>query len=303
MSSPSRRFSILRALSVALVLASALPVATTSADARAGGGFSFGSRGTRTFSPPGFTRTAPLGAQPIQRSETSSPGAFGSPGVAPRRFGFGSGLVAGLLGAGLFGFFGAGVFGGLFKLLLIGALIVFALRLFRGRAGGLAGGPMFRGAPAFAGGPIPGDRPRASGPVRTVPLTLDPRDFEAFESCLVDVETAYGREDLSTLGRLATPEMLRNFERDLSENRRRGLHNDVGAARLLQGDLAESWREGATDYATVAMRFNLRDLTIERASGRIVDGDASRLQEATELWTFRRDGRGPWLLSAIQQTR
>ena len=305
MSSHSRLATGLRAIAVGVVLVSALPVATTGADARAGGGFSVGSRGMRTFSPPGFTRTAPTGAQPIQRSETPSTGASGMPGAAPRRFGFGSGLVAGLLGAGLFGMFGGGGgFGGLFTLLLLGALVFFGLRLFRTRAAGLAAGPMFRGAPAFAGGQRPGSQPRAAGPSSgQAPSTIEPRDFDAFEACLVDVETAYGREDLATLARLATPEMLRNFERDLRENHARGVHNDVGDARLLQGDLAESWREGPTDYATVAMRFSLRDLTVERASGRIVEGDPSRPQEASEHWTFRRDRSGPWLLSAIQQTR
>ena len=51
------------------------------------------------------------------------------------------------------------------------------------------------------------------------------------------------------------------------------------------------------------MRFSLRDITVERATNRIVAGDPARPTESTELWTFRRDRGGPWLLSAIQQTR
>jgi predicted lipid-binding transport protein (Tim44 family) len=71
--------------------------------------------------------------------------------------------------------------------------------------------------------------------------------------------------------------------------------------RLLQGDLAEAWREGDTDYATVAMRFSINEVTLDNA-GRIVSGDPNTPTEATELWTFRRDRGGPWKLSAIQQT-
>ena len=37
-----------------------------------------------------------------------------------------------------------------------------------------------------------------------------------------------------------------------------------------QGDLAEAWREGETDYATVAMRFAMKEVTIDKATGRIV---------------------------------
>jgi predicted lipid-binding transport protein (Tim44 family) len=69
---------------------------------------------------------------------------------------------------------------------------------------------------------------------------------------------------------------------------------------LLQGDLAEAWQEGTTGYATVAMRFSLVDKTIERASGRVVEG-SDVPQEVTEVWTFARRSGGHWELSAIQQ--
>ena len=68
--------------------------------------------------------------------------------------------------------------------------------------------------------------------------------------------------------------------------------------KLLQGDLAEAWREGDTDYATVAMRYALNDTYVDQ-SGRVVEGGPD---EATEVWTFRRSHGGKWLLSAIQQT-
>ena len=298
---PHRLRRTFHALALVLAVTSLAPLGATGADAKAGGGSSFGSRGARTFSAPGFTRTAPGGGAPVQRSETPQPG-YGAPaGAAPSRgFGFGSGLAAGLLGAGLFGLLGGG--SGLLPILLIGALAFFLFRAFRSRTPGFAGGPAFRGGPAPFGGATGGGAGPARGPA-SAPLAVAPQDFDAFESALVDIQTAYGREDLATLGRHVTPEVFRTFERDLRENRARGLHNDVADPRLLQGDLAEAWREGATDYATVAMRFALRDITVERATGRIVAGDPARPTESTELWTFRRDRGGPWLLSAIQQAR
>jgi predicted lipid-binding transport protein (Tim44 family) len=69
--------------------------------------------------------------------------------------------------------------------------------------------------------------------------------------------------------------------------------------KLLQGDLAEAWRERDTDYATVAMKYALKDSMVERASGRIVEGGEP--SEATDLWTFMRARGGSWLLSAVQQ--
>ena len=79
----------------------------------------------------------------------------------------------------------------------------------------------------------------------------------------------------------------------------RGQINRVTDVRLLAGDLAEAWREGDTDYATVAMHFALTDSVVERASGRTVEGGEPG--EVTELWTFMRERGGAWLLSAIQQ--
>ena len=102
-----------------------------------------------------------------------------------------------------------------------------------------------------------------------------------------------------TLSNLSTPEMVGYFDEELQGNASRGVVNRISDVKLLQGDLAEAWGEDRTDYATVAMRYALKDVTMERGSGRIVaNGDP----EATELWTFQRQpGRG-WVLSAIQQT-
>src|SRR5438045_5379210 len=80
-----RTRGIVRAIAVVLSLALPMMLAISAADARIGGGGSFGSRGTRTFSPPPSTSTAPITAQPMQRSITQP----GSPGFgAPARGGF-----------------------------------------------------------------------------------------------------------------------------------------------------------------------------------------------------------------------
>jgi hypothetical protein len=76
--------------------------------ARIGGGFSFGSRGARTFSAPSATPQAPQGAAPIERSMTSPnenifrrPSPYASGGFFSG--GLGRGLLGGFIGAGLFG--------------------------------------------------------------------------------------------------------------------------------------------------------------------------------------------------------
>jgi predicted lipid-binding transport protein (Tim44 family) len=134
----------------------------------------------------------------------------------------------------------------------------------------------------------------------TEPVTIAKSDYDAFERLLGDIQAAYSTEDRSALRILVTPEILSYFSEELAGNASRGLINRVTDVHLLQGDLAEAWREGGTDYATVAMKFALKDSMVKRASNRIVEG--SERSEVTELWTFMRARGGDWLLSAIQQT-
>ena len=323
-----------RSARVALAGAGILALGMASAEARVGGGSSSGSRGAKTFSAPPATNTAPNAVQPMQRStQPAAPATAAQAGrpataAAPSRFagGIGSMLMGGLIGAGLFGLLsGHGLFGGmtglasvlglLLQVGLIAGAIWLAMSFFRGRqtamagAGGRTGlgGPLGRNdmmRQASNGGPSRAGMGGMGGPAAVPALALAKVDFDAFENILVRTQDAYGREDTAALRALATPEMVTYFSDDLAENAGKGLRNVVSGARLLQGDLSESWRESNAEYATVAMRFELIDTMVERASGRVVSGNAQVPQEATEVWTFqRRPGSGPsgWRLSAIQQ--
>jgi predicted lipid-binding transport protein (Tim44 family) len=126
-------------------------------------------------------------------------------------------------------------------------------------------------------------------------------DFNTFERLLSEILMAYGREDLAALRSTITPEMLSYFSEELAEDASRGVRNEISDVKLLQGDLAESWAEGDVEYATVAMRYQITDRFVDRATGKTVEG-GEEPTEATEVWTFRRSRGGNWLLSAIQQT-
>jgi predicted lipid-binding transport protein (Tim44 family) len=311
-----RARGIVKAMAVVLSLALPLMLAISSADARVGGGMSSGSRGARTFSAPPSTSTAPSTAQPFNRTFTQP----GSPGVGSPAAGGGffnrpgmgmlGGLAAGFLGAGLLGMlFGGGMFGGLgglssiFGLILQIGLIIIVVRLamswwqrrhapasaYAGAAAGPSAQSSFRTGTGFGLG---------SG---SAPLEITPADYEAFERLLSEVQAAWSTEDVAKLHTLATPEMVSYFTKDLEENKARNDINKVSDVKLLQGDLAEAWREGDTDYASVAMRFSLVDKTTERTTGRLVAGSEAPT-EATEVWTFVRPRGASWELSAIQQT-
>lgn len=308
-----RARGVANALAVALALALPLAATMSPADARIGGGFSSGSRGSRSFSMPPSTSTAPGTASPFSRSfsQPRTPGYGANTGGMFNRPGGGllRGFAAGFLGAGLFGLlFGGGLFGGLgglsslLGLILQIGLIVLVVRFARSwwqrrndpqsayaGSGGYGGPSSFRAGGGFGMG---------SG---SAPLEIVSSDYEAFERLLTQTQEAWSNEDFARLHTLATPEMVSYFTRDIEANRQRNVINKVSGTKLLQGDLAEAWREGSTDYATVAMRFSMVDQTVDRATGRLVEGSEYPV-EVTEVWTFVRPPGANWELSAIQQT-
>lgn len=312
-----RRASFLFAglAALALVLTPAV------ADARAGSSSSSGSRGSRTNSAPPSTSTAPGTAQPMQRTMTPAPApttagapagvASGATAAAPSRWGgsFGAGLMGGIIGAGIGGMlFGHGFTGGLggmagflgflMQMALIGGIIYLVVRLVRGRRPAMAGGPAMFEAPHS--GPVPG--PMGGGRPSGPSVQIAAADFASFEKILKDVQAAWTAQNMAALQSLATPEMVSYFADDLAEQTSRGVRNTVTEVRLLKGDLAEAWSEGNKEYATVAMRFGMIDVT-RNAAGHVVEGSATEPTTATELWTFLRTSGGRWILSAIQQTR
>jgi predicted lipid-binding transport protein (Tim44 family) len=289
-----------------LAMLGALSFLATAADSRVGGGGSFGSRGSRTFSSPPATNTSPSAA-PIEKSFTQ-PGKS-STAQAPiggaSRFGgwrgiLMGGLIAGVL-ASIFGFGAlASVLGFILQFALIGGIIWLVMRYFRNR----------QAQPAVAGASASGNARATNvnyrlgaGGAGSSALTIGKEDYDAFEQLLSEIQLAYGSGDERALDERATPEMLSYFAHELEANKSRGLRNEVSDPKLLQGDLAEAWREGSDEYATVAMRFSLLDATVDGA-GRVVSGSRTTPQEVTEIWTFRRPQGGTarqWELSAIQQ--
>jgi predicted lipid-binding transport protein (Tim44 family) len=287
-------------------------VAVDTAEARRGG--SFGSRGFNTQRVIPATPTSPKVTTPLERTMTNgtttrNTGVASTPARPSLFGGFGGALLGGLLFSGLFGMlfgYGFGGFGGMLALLV--QLVVVGLIInwfFRRRQVATAGGAPLNyqmGSGPSAGSSTTGG-PRSSASRRAGgrdQVGITDRDLSLFETRLGELQDAYSREDYAALRRITTPEVMSYLAEELGANASKGLRNEVYDVKLLEGDVAESWREGNRDYATVAMRYESRDITRNRATGEIVAGD-DRITPMTEIWTFVRDGNGQWLVSAIQE--
>lgn len=332
------------ALTIALVVA-LLMFDPGLAYARAGGGFSMGSRASRTFAAPPPTRTAPQ-VSPIQRSVTppsagqagrpSTPSVYGQPGIGQPGFAqrnpFLTGLMGGLIGAGIggmlfghgfggFGGGGMGFAGGLglmlqFALLGGGAWLLYSM--FRSRSNApqpYAAGAYARDAYATPAYPIGGGALGAREPMPPSgnlrggspdEIGVTEADQNEFERLLGAVQQAWSKADIAALRRVVTPEMLSYFSEQLAVNASSGVTDTITDVTLEQADLAEAWREADVDYATVALRFSALDYTTAD-DGSVIKGSKTTRSQATETWTFMRQsggthGAGRWLLSAIQQS-
>ncbi|WP_244493657.1 TIM44-like domain-containing protein, partial [Aureimonas sp. AU4] len=245
--------------------------------------------------------------------------AAGMAGARASRFGSGLGgsLMRGLLIGGLFGLLMGAGFGGfagflglLVQGLLIALVVMLAVRFFRRRKEGeqpaMAGmNPMRREAEDVRGAqPMRGMGGGGGGAVVGRPGTdaigVKPADLDVFEQRLVALQAAFSREDHAALDRIATPEVASYLAEEMAQNEARGVRTEASDVTLLQGDVAESWREGNREYATVAMRYGMRETTRDRRTGAIVDGVENRPVESTEIWTFVRERGDSWRLSAIQ---
>jgi predicted lipid-binding transport protein (Tim44 family) len=315
----SRRLPNWRIL-LALFFSANLALAPAIAEARAGGSYGggssgMGSRGLRTYEN--------NNAQPLNRSVTPPPSTPRQPGFTPAApspaFGGGSffqrhpfltGLAGGFIGSWLFGHSGyaagedgtasGSMLGMLLQLLIIGLLIYFAFRLFRGRSlspGGRGNGP---GWPPRSAGAAVAPRERGRD------INLADADLNAFQVIHAAVQEAWSAGDLALLRRVMTPEMLSYFSEELTRNSSQGVRNIVSDVQLVKGELSESWEERDLQYATAYLRWRAIDYVVRlgRSAGDpdyIVSGDPRTPVEAEEMWTFVRRRGGDWLLSAIQQ--
>ena len=297
-------------------------LAVTVVDADARSRMSFGSRGSKTFTPPPVTQTAPTQARPVERTMTqpsqpanpattaARPNAPAPTGGLLSRPGLLGGFAAGFLGAGLIGLLlGHGLTGGLGGfasviglLLQVGLIVAIGYMLWswwqRRSQPAFAGGPSLREAASVRQTTGLNGMGGLSGSASSASFTPTASDFDQFERLLGEIQAAYGAEDLARLRMRVTPEVLSYYADELAANASRGVLNRISSIKLLQGDLSEAWHEGDKDYATVAMRYSLNDEIVDRTSGRVIEGGPD---EATEVWTFMRTRGGGWLLSAVQQ--
>ena len=324
-------FSVLFFFVMALVIES-------SAWARAGGGRSMGSRGSKSFTTPqkpaGPSQSGPgmttPGRNPGAPTAAQPSGGFFS--RSPFLQGLAGGLAGGMIGSLLFGGMGHAAPGGtgggggigFLEIALLGLILFFVYRFFKKRREQAA----FADAAAYSGvspglenyGGPPQSRSFApSYPQESVAphedvergiqqiRTMDPYfDEEKFKETVQDlffrIQAGWTNRSLEGLGGILTDEMTAYFQKEFDEMNRKGVINRLENIAVRKVELAEVWQESGKDYITVLFAANLLDYTVDATTREVLEGDRLNPVKFQEYWTFCRDvGTNRWQLSAIGQ--
>jgi predicted lipid-binding transport protein (Tim44 family) len=272
--------------------------------ARVGGGFSSGSRGSRSYS-------SPFSSSPMGPSQSgSSP--FGGGGLFRGMMG---GMLGGFLGSMLFRGFGGGGGIGPFEIILLAFILYLVYRFVRKRreqsdAGGYyrsssAGASDYRQSsePAYTLGEQEMDTETGLNYIRRTDRHFDEARFgDACMDAFFRIQGAWANRDMSSVRDILTDEMGGILQGDAEKLKREKRINKLDNIAVRSTDISEAWQESGKDYITVRFYANLLDYTVDEATGQVVAGSKTDPVKFEEYWTFTRpSGPNRWQLSAITQ--
>jgi predicted lipid-binding transport protein (Tim44 family) len=311
---------------VAALLVSAT-VFETSAFARAGGGRSFGSRGSRSYSLPSRSYQQPF---PTRQQTPPSPPPY-QPSPSRQQSGsflrsLGGGILGGFLGGMLFrslGFGSGGMAGhgrggiGLFEILLlcgIGYLIYRFVKKRRQEAYINQAPPppppadFHADTMSYAQSSVPPDMAPGSDPltglnyIRQMDASFDENRFRDLAmDIFFRIQGAWMNRELSPVTAYLNDEMRRILQEDVDRLLREKKINRLENIAVRNTDLVEAWQESGEDFITVRFYANLLDYTMDEM-GTLIEGNRTEPVKFEEFWTFTRPvGTGNWKLCAISQ--
>jgi predicted lipid-binding transport protein (Tim44 family) len=294
--------------------------------ARAGGGTSSGSRGSRTYSAP-RTTTSPTPTSPGPSQVAPSPTSpMSQPMQQPSMWrSIAGGVMGGMIGGMLFRSLGFGSPGdgmgggiGLFEIILIGGILYFLYRFIKRRREEATAGAYYQGQSAGSASPSPGfgqpagiaaaegdEIGKGISHVRQMDAGFDEKIFtDACMDVFFQIQGAWANRDMSTAKSVLTDEMYGILSEDARKLKEEKKINRLDNIAVRTVDITEVWQEAGQDYITVRFLANLLDYTIDESTKQVLSGSRTEPVKFEEYWTFTRPvGKNTWKLSAIQQAQ
>jgi predicted lipid-binding transport protein (Tim44 family) len=305
-----------------------LSVLEIDAWARAGGGSSMGSRGSRSYTAPRST-PAPTPSGPSQGTRQYNPAqpapqpSAGGGLLRGMAGGIMGGIVGGMLGGMLFrslgfaggsgGGFGGGI--GIMEIILIGALLYGIYWFIKRQRSQTSAGVSYRNSSTIDRGqtaaPMTAYEPETQESdietglrhIRQMDSRFAERDFT--DGCMdrfFQIQGGWANRDMSGIQNLLTDEMYKTLQEEADQLRAKQRINRLDNIAVRSVDITEIWQEGGVDFITAKIYANLLDYTTDERTGEVVSGSRTEPVKFQEYWTFTRPvGNNPWKLSAIHQ--
>ena len=133
--------------------------------------------------------------------------------------------------------------------------------------------------------------------------SFDPQHFVAGARTAYEmVVNAYAEGDRRTLKSLLAREVYDGFDAAISEREKRGETVENRFVSLDESDITAAEMRGKTAQLTVKFQSKLVSATRDK-NGNVIDGNAEKVTDVTDVWTFARDSssRDPnWKLVATE---
>jgi predicted lipid-binding transport protein (Tim44 family) len=133
--------------------------------------------------------------------------------------------------------------------------------------------------------------------------SFDPLHFmDGAKQAYEMIVTAFAEGNKKILKDLLSREVYEGFEEAISGREARGEQIDQAFVGINKADIIEAELKGSSAQITIKFISQLISATRDR-SGEILSGDAQRITEVTDIWSFSRDvqsGNPNWRLVATQ---
>ncbi|WP_343055058.1 Tim44/TimA family putative adaptor protein [Azospirillum oleiclasticum] len=153
------------------------------------------------------------------------------------------------------------------------------------------------GAPADAGEPL--SLAASLAQIRSADPSFDEKIFiQGASAAFTMVVEAFAKADTATLRPLLSDDVYDNFAGAIRERQNAGETLETRIDRIRDADVVEARLDGRTAFLTVKFVSDQMNVTRDR-NGAVAEGDADKVVEVTDIWTFARNirSRDPnWLL-------
>jgi predicted lipid-binding transport protein (Tim44 family) len=133
--------------------------------------------------------------------------------------------------------------------------------------------------------------------------SFDPGEFlDGAKTAYEMIVAAFADGNEATLKQLLGPEVLDGFERAIAEREQRGETLQSTLVAIDKADIIEAEVKNKQAYVTVKFVSELISVTRD-SDGEVIEGDAKKVREVTDIWTFAREtaSRNPnWKLVATE---